>query len=41
LDIKTATVGTYVQRIYEKLHVRGRREIIALYKRGGDGEPAP
>jgi DNA-binding NarL/FixJ family response regulator len=30
LDIKTSTVGTYVQRIYEKLHVRSRREIIAL-----------
>ena len=32
LDIKVSTVGTYVQRIYEKLHVRSRREIIALYK---------
>jgi DNA-binding NarL/FixJ family response regulator len=29
LDIKVSTVGTYVQRIYEKLHVRSRREIIA------------
>jgi DNA-binding NarL/FixJ family response regulator len=32
LDIKTSTVGTYVQRIYEKLHVRSRREIIAHYR---------
>jgi DNA-binding NarL/FixJ family response regulator len=32
LDIKPSTVGTYVQRIYEKLHVRSRREIIALHK---------
>ena len=32
LGIKTSTVGTYVQRIYEKLHVRSRREIIAIYK---------
>lgn len=32
LTIKVSTVGTYVQRIYEKLHVRSRREIIALYK---------
>jgi DNA-binding NarL/FixJ family response regulator len=29
LSIKVSTVGTYVQRIYEKLHVRSRREIIA------------
>jgi DNA-binding NarL/FixJ family response regulator len=36
LGIKSVTVGTYVQRIYEKLHVRSRREIIAVYK-GGDG----
>jgi DNA-binding NarL/FixJ family response regulator len=34
LDIKTSTVNTYVQRIYEKLHVRSRREIIALQKPG-------
>lgn len=33
LDIKVSTVGTYVQRIYEKLHVRNRREIIARYKK--------
>lgn len=32
LGIKTPTVGTYVRRIYEKLHVRSRRELIALYK---------
>ncbi|NDC54775.1 MAG: LuxR family transcriptional regulator [Planctomycetia bacterium] len=28
LGISTSTVGTYVQRIYEKLHVSSRREII-------------
>jgi len=32
LSIKVSTVGTYVQRIYEKLHVRSRREIIARYR---------
>ncbi len=32
LSIKVSTVGTYMQRIYEKLHVRSRREIMALYK---------
>ena len=32
LSIKVSTVGTYVQRIYEKLHVRRRREIIARYR---------
>lgn len=32
LSIKVSTVGTYVQRIYEKLHVRSRREIIARCK---------
>jgi DNA-binding NarL/FixJ family response regulator len=35
LGIKTPTVGTYVRRIYEKLHVRSRRELIALYKEPG------
>jgi len=35
LGITSNTVGTYVQRIYEKLHVRSRREIIAYYR--GDG----
>jgi DNA-binding NarL/FixJ family response regulator len=39
LGIKTPTVGTYVQRIYEKLHVRSRRELIALYKEPGGGKP--
>jgi DNA-binding NarL/FixJ family response regulator len=34
LDIAVSTVGTYVQRIYEKLHVRNRREIIAAQKKG-------
>jgi len=28
LGISTSTVGTYVQRIYEKLHVLSRREIM-------------
>jgi len=37
LNIKVSTVGTYVQRIYEKLHVRSRREIIARCKGGGAG----
>ena len=35
LGITNNTVGTYVQRIYEKLHVRSRREVIAYYR--GDG----
>jgi len=34
LSIGVSTVSTYVQRIYEKLHVRSRREIIARYKSG-------
>ena len=33
LVIGVSTVNTYIQRIYEKLHVRTRREIIARYKR--------
>ncbi len=37
LSIKVSTVGTYVQRIYEKLHVRSRREIIARCKGDGAG----
>ncbi|MEI7730501.1 MAG: response regulator transcription factor [Verrucomicrobiota bacterium] len=36
LGITTNTVATYVRRIYEKLHVRSRREIIAYYKNGGE-----
>jgi DNA-binding NarL/FixJ family response regulator len=28
LSVSTTTVGTYVQRIYEKLHVSSRREIV-------------
>jgi DNA-binding NarL/FixJ family response regulator len=36
LGITSNTVGTYVRRIYEKLHVRSRREIIAYYKDSGD-----
>jgi DNA-binding NarL/FixJ family response regulator len=39
LGIKTPTVGTYVRRIYEKLHVRSRRGLIALYKSPGTGKP--
>jgi DNA-binding NarL/FixJ family response regulator len=35
LEISGSTVSTYVQRIYEKLHVRTRREIIARYQEGG------
>ena len=40
LGIKAVTVGTYVGRIYDKLHVRSRREIIAIYK-SGDGTSVP
>jgi DNA-binding NarL/FixJ family response regulator len=32
LEIKVSTIGTYMQRIYDKLHVRSRREIIARFK---------
>ena len=32
LGVKLGTVSTYVQRIYEKLHVHTRREIIERYK---------
>lgn len=32
LEISISSVSTYVQRIYEKLHVRTRREIIARYQ---------
>ena len=39
LNIKVSTVGTYVQRIYEKLHVRSRREIIAAQKAKGQAFP--
>jgi len=34
LGISTSTVGTYVQRIYEKLHVSSRREIMARRRSG-------
>jgi DNA-binding NarL/FixJ family response regulator len=37
LGIVWGTVGTYVKRIYQKLHVRSRREIIARY----DGNLSP
>lgn len=33
LGISTSTVGTYVQRIYEKLHVSSRREMMARSRR--------
>jgi DNA-binding NarL/FixJ family response regulator len=33
LGIGVSTVNTYMQRIYEKLHVRTRREIIALHRK--------
>jgi DNA-binding NarL/FixJ family response regulator len=36
LGITSNTVGTYVQRIYEKLHVRSRREIISYCRGDGD-----
>ncbi len=36
LTITISTVATYVRRIYEKLHVRTRREVIARYKSSGD-----
>lgn len=32
LGITVSTVATYVRRIYEKLHVRSRREVIARIK---------
>ena len=34
LGISPSTVGTYVQRIYEKLHVSSRREIMARRRPG-------
>ena len=34
LGISISTVGTYVQRIYEKLHVSSRREIMARRRPG-------
>ena len=36
LGIGVSTVNTYIQRIYEKLHVRSRRGLIALYKVKGN-----
>jgi len=35
LAISTSTVGTYVQRIYEKLHVSSRREIMERSGKNG------
>jgi DNA-binding NarL/FixJ family response regulator len=40
LGITSNTVGTYVRRIYEKLHVNSRREIISYYRGAGDKRPA-
>ena len=37
LGITSNTVGTYVRRIYEKLHVRSRREIVVFYKGRAEG----
>jgi DNA-binding NarL/FixJ family response regulator len=39
LGITSNTVGTYVRRIYEELHVRSRRDIIAFCKGRADGAP--
>lgn len=36
LGITVNTVATYVRRIYEKLHVRSRREIISRRRGSGD-----
>jgi DNA-binding NarL/FixJ family response regulator len=36
LGISTNTVGTYIRRIYEKLHVNSRREIISYYRGAGE-----
>ena len=36
LGITTNTVGTYVRRIYEKLHLRSRREIVSYYRGAGE-----
>jgi DNA-binding NarL/FixJ family response regulator len=35
LGVSIGTVGTYVNRIYEKLHVSSRREIVAWSRGGG------
>jgi DNA-binding NarL/FixJ family response regulator len=37
LGISTSTVGVYVARIYEKLHVSSRREIVAWSKAANTG----
>jgi DNA-binding NarL/FixJ family response regulator len=39
LNIAVSTVNTYIQRVYEKLHVRSRRGLIAIYKSPGSGKP--
>jgi DNA-binding NarL/FixJ family response regulator len=36
LGLSTGTVSTYVNRIYKKLHVSSRREVVAWSKGGGD-----
>jgi DNA-binding NarL/FixJ family response regulator len=33
IDISTSSVGTYVRRIYEKLHVHTRAQAIAKLKK--------
>lgn len=38
MGISTNTIATYIRRIYEKLHVSSRREIISYY-RGAEEEP--
>jgi DNA-binding NarL/FixJ family response regulator len=36
LGLSTGTVSTYVNRIYKKLHVSSRREVVAWSRGGGD-----
>ena len=36
LGLSTGTVSTYVNRIYKKLHVSSRREVMAWSRGGGD-----
>lgn len=36
LGLSTGTVSTYVNRIYNKLHVSSRREVVAWSRGGGD-----
>lgn len=41
LNISSATVNTYVRRMYEKLHVRSRAQAVAKYAHLADAEPRP